>query len=251
MTLNTAGAHVAGELDVPMQPVPGANATYRTPIDRSVGCQNLIQRVFCYGMGSSPLLWNADSEDILYVVAGHGQVRINGHDHALAPDMGVYIPPKTAYQIINPHEAELRLVSVLTPQPGVAPKMQVEAELRADGVLTVREAEQEPIPAGTRTFKYIVNHRVGCRNATQFVGFIPKSKAPFHTHTYEEVIYVIDGAGIIHVGESSIPVKAGSSIYLPPLLRHCIENPNEQTIRLLGVFCPAGDPGSKASEDNA
>jgi mannose-6-phosphate isomerase-like protein (cupin superfamily) len=251
MTTQTTGGYVVSERDLAMQPVPGAKATVRVPIDRSVGCQHLIQRVYQYALGRSPLMHTGDSEDLLFVVSGHGSLRINDATHALEPLLGAFVPPHSAYQIDNPHAEPLLIVSVLTPQPGYAPAHQADAALRADGVLTVREAEQEPLPAGNRTFKYMVNTRLGCRNATQFIGFIPTSKAPFHTHPYEEVIYIIDGEGIIHVGEASLPVRAGSSIYLPPQLRHCIENPNAQPIRLLGVFCPAGDPGSKASEDQA
>lgn len=251
MTLNTAGGYVVGARDLPMQAIPSANASFRVPIHRGVGCQHLLQRVYHYEMGSAPLDFNAESEDILFVAEGRGEVYVNGQPHTLEPDMGVYIPPKTPYQIINPHEEPLVIVSVLTPQPGEAAQWQVDASLRADGKLSVREADQPPLPAGSRTFKYLVNHEVGCRNATQFIGVIPASKAPFHTHPYEEVIYIVEGAGVIHVGDASIPVSAGSSIYLPPELRHCIENPNPQPIRLLGVFCPAGSPASKTSEDGA
>jgi mannose-6-phosphate isomerase-like protein (cupin superfamily) len=251
MTLSNAGGYVVGERDLPMQAIPNANASVRVPIHRGVGCQHLLQRVYRYEMGSAPLAFNAESEDILFVAAGRGEVRINGQPHALEADMGVYIPPKMPYQIINPHEEPLVVVSVLTPQPGETAQWQVEATLRADGRLTVREADQQPLAAGSRTFKLLVNDEIGCRNATQFIGFIPESKAPFHTHPYEEVIYIVEGAGVVHVGDASIPVSAGSSIYLPPELRHCIENPNPQPIRLLGVFCPAGSPASKTSEDSA
>jgi mannose-6-phosphate isomerase-like protein (cupin superfamily) len=116
------------------------------------------------------------------------------------------------------------------------------------GHLTVEETAQEALPAGDRRFKLLVTPRMGCRNVTQFVGFIPPGRAPFHTHTYEEVIYVIEGEGVVHIGTGDFPVGAGCSVYLPPLLEHCIENTGSAPIRLLGVFCPAGDPSAKASE---
>lgn len=243
--------YVVHQDDLTMMRVPKVNASFRVPINRSVGCQNLLQRVYYYGQGASEVMRNDGSEDILYVASGRGTVRINGNEHALESMMGAFVPPDSDYQIVNPHDDTLVIISVLTPQPGYPPTQQMDAALRADGMLTVREADQEALPAGNRTFKYMVNHRVGCRNATQFIGFIPTSKAPVHTHTYEEVIYIVDGEGVIHVGGQDIPVRKGSSIYLPPLLPHCIENPHEQPIRLLGVFCPAGDPGSKAYEEKA
>ena len=106
--------------------------------------------------------------------------------------------------------------------------------------------EEEDIPAGEdRRFKLLIDPRYGCRNLTQFVGVIERSKAPSHSHTYEEVIYIVSGAGVVHIDDESQPIRRGSCIYLPPGLPHCIENSGEAPLRLVGVFCPAGDPGSK------
>src|SRR5262249_37307142 len=241
--------YVISEQALAMQPVTAENASYRIPIDRSVGCQNLIQRVFCYGPGQFGPQTNEVSEDILYVVSGTGEAIIDGNSHSLAPATGLYVPPESIYFFVNPGPADLVMVSVLSPQPGQMPVEQADASPHPDGKMTTTEAEESPIPAGNRTFKFMINHRFGCHNVTQFVGFIPPGKAPFHNHTYEEVIYILEGDGIVHIGDQDFPVQVRSSIYLPPLLRHCIENTAETPLRLLGVFCPAGDPGSKASED--
>src|SRR3990172_3555360 len=43
---------VVSAFSVPMRPVPGANASFRVPIDRErTGIRNLVQRVFVYGPG--------------------------------------------------------------------------------------------------------------------------------------------------------------------------------------------------------
>ena len=76
------------------------------------------------------------------------------------------------------------------------------------------------------------------------MGIIEKSQAPFHTHTYEEVIYVLSGEGIVHIGNESRDIKDGACVYLSPGTPHCLENPGTEPLRLLGVFCPAGDPDS-------
>ena len=45
-------------------------------------------------------------------------------------------------------------------------------------------AASAPIPAGAdRHFRYLVHTDLGCRQITQFVGWIPTSKAIPHTHT--------------------------------------------------------------------
>jgi mannose-6-phosphate isomerase-like protein (cupin superfamily) len=77
---------------------------------------------------------------------------------------------------------------------------------------------------------------------TQFVGEIPPSRAPEHHHTYDEVVYVIEGEGVYHIGGDDIPLSPGTCIHLPPLVRHCLENTGSAKMRVLGVFHPSGDP---------
>lgn len=241
--------YVVDTATLPARALPGAEATMRVAIDRSVGCQNLEQRIVRYGPGRATVAAAPGSEDVLYVVAGRGRVTIGEDTYDLAPGTGVLVPPGAGYTVDNPGPDAVTLVSVLSPQPGQPAPPPGPQPVAPLGRLAVVEADQEALPAGDRRFKLLVDPRRGCHNVTQFVGFIPPGRAPFHTHTYEEVIYIVEGEGIAHVEDRDLPVRAGSSVYLPPLLEHCIENTGSGPIRLLGVFCPAGDPSSKASED--
>jgi mannose-6-phosphate isomerase-like protein (cupin superfamily) len=233
--------------ELPMRPVPGANAAYRIPIDRSQsGCQNLIQRVFRYEAGISPERVNPASEDVIFVVSGSGEAIVGGQTCALAPSTGLLVPSGTPYHLRNPGPEPLELVSVLSPQPGHEASVPPSPNARPIDKLAVHESEERPLPAGDdRYFKLMIDPRYGCKYVTQFVGFIEKSRAPFHTHTYEEAIYILGGEGIVHIEDRQHPIRAGSSIYLPPGTPHCLENAGPQTLRLLGVFCPAGSPADK------
>jgi mannose-6-phosphate isomerase-like protein (cupin superfamily) len=66
-----------------------------------------------------------------------------------------------------------------------------------------------------------------------------------HHHTYEEAIYVIEGEGRLHTEDGDAEFKGGSSIYLPRLVKHCLENTGSASIRLLGVFHPSGSPAAR------
>ena len=93
-----------------------------------------------------------------------------------------------------------------------------------------------------RWFRLMVDPSHGSHYVTQFVGYIARSRAPEHVHTYEEVIYIVDGDGVVHIGDSH-PLRPGTSVYLPPGTPHCLENPHDdQVLALVGVFCPAGSP---------
>lgn len=232
-----------------MQPGPGAHVNRRVAIDRVVGCQNLEQRIVQYRPGCILELAQANSEDVMYVISGQGRALIDGQEYSLSPGTGILAPAGSRYRIENTAIEDLWMVSVLSPQPGQPAPGPAECEVAPLVRHIVHESEQTSLPAGERWFKLLIDPHMGCQHVTQFVGFIPPGRAPFHTHTYEEVIYILEGEGVVHIGSGDFPVKAGSSVYLPPLLPHCIENISAAPLRLLGVFCPAGDPSSKASED--
>ncbi len=79
----------------------------------------------------------------------------------------------------------------------------------------------------------------------QFLGVIDPSRAPDHGHVYDEVIYVVEGEGTLHLDGMHTPIGPGSCIHLPPLVEHCLENHGPGPMRVLGVFHPAGDPAGR------
>ena len=246
----TETAYVTSEASSPCHPITGGSGTVRVTIDRGVGCENLIQRVFRFRPGRSPEMRNESSEEVFYVISGNGHAMVGGKRHPLGPGTALFVPPGWPYTIENSGHEELPLLSILSPQPGRPAGLQTEAELRPDELLTVVEDAEEPVPAGDdRVFKLLIDRRYGCRNLTQFVGTIRPGRAPAHTHTYEEVVYILDGAGIAHVGDASQAIETGSCIYLPPGMPHCLENSGSRALRLLEVFCPAGSPAAKREVD--
>jgi mannose-6-phosphate isomerase-like protein (cupin superfamily) len=77
----------------------------------------------------------------------------------------------------------------------------------------------------------------------------PVKTLPPTPFALDEVVYVVEGEGVLHLGGASTPIAAGSCIHLPPLEEHCLENTGERPLRVLGVFHPSGDPASRASEE--
>jgi len=98
---------------------------------------------------------------------------------------------------------------------------------------------------GDRRFRVLFGPGNGCEAATQFVGEIPPGRAPLHSHTYDEVVLVLDGEGVLHAGPAEHPIAAGTCIHLPPGQQHCLENTGQATLRVLGVFHPGGSPAAK------
>ncbi|HZQ93111.1 MAG TPA: cupin domain-containing protein [Terriglobales bacterium] len=223
---------------------------FRTAISRAQGAKHVAQTISEYAPGESPVRVNPGAEEVLYCVAGRGSVRIAGRDYPLESGTAAYIPAGAEYSITNSRAEALRVVAVCCPQDDASHVVARPAQsgCGTPPARTVREQERPPIRSGDRHFRLLVDKDLGCRAVTQFVGFIPPSKAPFHFHTYEEAIFILAGAGVVHTqleGDAvpdSQPFSAGTSIFLPAGCLHCLENPGTEPVRLLGVFYPSGSP---------
>jgi mannose-6-phosphate isomerase-like protein (cupin superfamily) len=164
----------------------------------------------------------------LRVIELHGEATFanDAHDEVLydlEQNSAIYIPAGVPVTL----DANTTYVSSLTP-----------ASDNLRGCPTfVRLADRPRQQTGDRWYVELIEAEV-----TQFVGSIPPGRAPDHFHLYEEVICILEGEGIMHAGDSSTPVGAGSCIFLPIRQRHCLENTGSGELRLLGVFYPAGSP---------
>jgi mannose-6-phosphate isomerase-like protein (cupin superfamily) len=195
--------------------------------------------VLRFAAGRSEPRGSEDLQELLFVVSGRGALHVGGEEHELEPDMGAYVVAGETYEVENAGPEELVIVAVTAPQ-----KLRSEARRR-----TVRHADQPVLEAGAdREFRYLVNQDAGCLDVTQFVGVIPPGRAPMHSHIYDEIVYVIDGQGTLHIGGEETPLGPGSAMHLPPLVEHCLENTGRGSMRVLGVFHPSGDPASRAYE---
>jgi len=232
--------------DRPEQELPGSRGWVRLMIDAHVGATNLLQRVFRYRPGRTPQLDNDSSEDVMFVVEGLGTVDLGTASFELAPGTGVFVPPGVAYAIENPGPHDLVLVSVLSPPPGHPEPAHPEEPVTRTPTYTVREEDQPVLAAGEdRSFRLLIDPRRGCRNVTQFVGYIEGSGARPHRHRYEEAVAILDGEGVVEIDGDQHHVARGWSVFLPPGIPHRISGSGLEALRLLGVFSPAGSPAAR------
>jgi quercetin dioxygenase-like cupin family protein len=170
------------------------------------------------------------SQELFFVASGRGVLRLDGEKHGLEPDTAALLLPQDAYELEVAEE--LTIVSVLAPS----------ARQRERHQVTIRLADCEEHRADEhRTFRLLFQ-----TNVTQFVGFVEPSRAPDHSHPYDEVGYVLEGSGFFHVDGGSSPIGPGSRFHLPPGKVHCIENAGPGVMRILGVFYPSGSPAQRS-----
>ena len=218
-TMHEGDARVSGTLSIWDQ------------IGKANGAQAISLRILEFGPGTSPVLQNDASDEVLYLVEGSCTVVIDGNIYELEPATGVYVRPRQSWHVQT--EEVARFVSSQCPE--------TEGSAHPAPPI-VRLSDRRALPTADRWYRVLVDREIGSEQVTQFVGSIPPGRAPDHFHEYEEVLFILRGEGRMWAGETNTPIGPGSCVYLPKRQVHCVENTGADELRLLGVFYPAGSP---------
>jgi mannose-6-phosphate isomerase-like protein (cupin superfamily) len=220
--------------DLDPEQVRGDTVTVLTLFDDARGCEKFAQRVLSFRDGRSRERCECKADEVLYVLAGSGMIEVGASTVSLTPGLGIHLVRGTTWSVEA--EAELELLSVLVHDPlPVAPG--------ASGFVDLA-AESRRSATASRQFVLGVSPETGCPSVTQFIGFVPPGRAPDHFHRYDEVLYILEGRGILHIGGEQAPFGPGTCVHLPATIVHSLENSGEAELRLLGVFRPGGSPAA-------
>lgn len=167
---------------------------------------------------------------MLYVVSGAGTLSLDRAAYGLEAQAAALLLPGERYELQT--DSGLEMVSVTGPAG---------AEPGRDRVLVHLADCPEQRADEHRTFRVL--HESGM---TQFVGVVEPSRAPDHSHPYDEVGTILEGNGFAHVGGRSTTLGPGSCFHLAPGEVHCIESTGPDPMRILGVFYPAGSPAQRS-----
>ena len=232
---NQAAPAVRRPEQVPARPMaPGV--TVRELLGDAEGCRGLHQRRLSLAGGSVIAGTAGGRGEAWYVIGGSGTLAIGGHGTAtLEPGTAVWMRESLPYECRALPEAELEVLAV-----AVQAESAGEADRPEMRVVTLDACEPER--TGDREFRVLLSEGLAF---TQFAGLIPPGRAPEHHHTYDEVVHVLAGDGVVHLSGTAAGIGPGTSIYLPPYQPHCLENTGGDLLRVLGVFYPAGSPAAK------
>jgi quercetin dioxygenase-like cupin family protein len=198
-----------------------------TPLfGRERGCEAFEQEVLRFD-GAADARTSAADDELLYVLAGTGVAEIGGERAELTRGTAVHVARGTSWRVLEADGLEILSVLVREPLESEAPH----------AIVGVDAAEAGQATAG-RMFRLLAPNA----SVTQFVGYIPAGRAPDHFHKYDEVVYVLEGEGELHVGGETVPLRAGTCVHLPKGLVHCLANTGPGEMQVLGVFRPAGSP---------
>jgi mannose-6-phosphate isomerase-like protein (cupin superfamily) len=212
----------------------------RTLVDTAPGGDGLVRRRVEVPDGSAVEAAAGPGGELWYVIDGAGLLTCgDGTAESILRDTALWLPPGARY-LLTAAGGMLTMDSVTLPTATGLPS--------GTGVPRLARLEDCAVEVtGDRRFRVLFGPGNGCEAATQFAGEIPPGRAPLHSHTYDEVVLVLAGEGVLHAGPVEHPIAAGTCIHLPPGQQHCLENTGQATLRVLGVFHPGGSPAAKTT----
>ena len=216
---------------VPARPLaPGVVAAEM--LNDEHGCRGLHQRRLRF-TGDAALAGTAGGRgEAWYVIRGSGVLDAGVAGTAeLRPGTAVWLTSSAGYLCVAQEGLEILAITVRAGSVEEGPDLRVTT---LDACAVER--------TGDREFRVLLSEGL---SITQFAGLIPPGRAPEHHHTYDEVVHVLAGQGVVHLGDAHTEIGPGTSIYLPPYQPHCLENTGTEPLQVLGVFYPAGSPAAK------
>jgi quercetin dioxygenase-like cupin family protein len=181
---------------------------------------------------------DVECDTLIYAVDGKGSLALGRETFAI--DRG------TAALVLAGEEAALtagnqELAVILA---AIGPDADRHAPLGVrETVVRMEEAGSDGATGG-RSFQILFGPHNGSTRATLFAGFVPPGKAPWHYHLYDEIVWVPEGPGRLHLGETTQELGPGSAFRLRPREVHIVENTGLNVMTVIGVFTPAGSPSA-------
>lgn len=62
-------------------------------------------------------------------------------------------------------------------------------------------------------------------------------------HADDEALYIIEGEGVMLLGEEEILLSPGTAVYIPPNTPHCIKRTGDAALK--AVYCHSGQEASR------
>ncbi|MDE0020107.1 MAG: cupin domain-containing protein [Candidatus Poribacteria bacterium] len=89
-------------------------------------------------------------------------------------------------------------------------------------------------------FKPFVNKETGAARLQMHVSCVGAGKRahPPHKHAEEEIIYVLDGRGIVQLDDERTEVEPNAAVFIPSWVFHGIESAGDGPLRYMVILEP-------------
>ncbi|TMC29745.1 MAG: cupin domain-containing protein [Chloroflexi bacterium] len=249
-------ARLRHQRDIRSHPIEGGLVQWL--VGPEIGAEHVMAYRLSLEPDSSETHVHPGAEEVLYVLEGSGEVRVEAATHVISPGRAVFVPDGSEHSYVNSGSAPLILVGAMAPPidlDGIRPALprldlsglgSTDLDEAAVTPTMMDEGRVTPTLMGERSFRVLVNPEVGCRRMTQFTGVIPTGRAPLHAHPHEEAVYILAGSGRLWIEDEPVgELRPGSVVFFPIGVRHTLENTGPEDMKVLGAFSPAGSPEAK------
>lgn len=190
------------------------------------------------GPGDTLPLHDDERDALLFAVRGTGSLTLDGRTLPLgAGSAALVLAGEEATLEAGPEGFVFLAASVGSEADRHAP-------IGPRELVTSLETADAEKATGARSFQVLFGPHNGSTRATLFAGFIPPGKAPWHYHLYDEIVWVPEGPGRLHIGDTVTELGPGSAFRLRPRQVHIVENTSGEELTIIGIFTPAGSPSA-------
>jgi mannose-6-phosphate isomerase-like protein (cupin superfamily) len=204
----------------------------------ALGDSALALRTSTLEVGSSSDLGEPEDDVLVYVASGAGLLAVG--------DASAPVRARSAGLVLAGEEASIRATEALDlVVVSVGPGAERHAPMGRRELTASLDAADAGQASGARSFQILLGPANGSTRATLFAGFVPPGKAAWHYHLYDEIVWIPDGPGRLHRGDSVEELGPGSAFRLRPRELHIVENSgSDGDMTIIGAFTPAGSPAA-------
>jgi quercetin dioxygenase-like cupin family protein len=189
--------------------------------------------------GSAHTIGDPERDSLLFAFDGSGSLMLGSETRPLrAGAAGLVLAGEEAR--LDAGSAELGVICAT-----IGPESDRHAPSGRHELVTALDHTRSEKATGARSFQILFGPHNGSTRATLFAGFIPPGKAPWHYHLYDEIVWVPEGPGRLHIGDAAEELGQGSAFRLRPRQVHIVENLSTSAeMTVIGIFTPAGSPSA-------
>jgi quercetin dioxygenase-like cupin family protein len=188
--------------------------------------------------GDEQRVMDPERDSLLFTFAGSGSITLGSETLPLAAGTAGLVLAGEEAQL----EAAIELAAICA---AIGPESDRHAPIGPRELVAALDHARSEKATGARSFQILFGPHNGSTRATLFAGFIPPGKAPWHYHLYDEIVWVPDGPGRLHIGDSTEELGPGSTFRLRPRQVHIVENLSASAeMTVIGIFTPAGSPSA-------
>ena len=187
--------------------------------------------------GMTAAIGGPEHDSLVYVGRGAGLLSTRDDSAPVATRSAGFVPAGSEAQLSATDELEAIVATVGAGADLHAPMGPAE-------LVTSLDDTDAETATSARSFQILFGPHNGSTRATLFAGFIPPGKAAWHYHLYDEIVWVPEGPGRLHLEGGTEKLRPGAAFRLRPRQVHIVETAGEGEMTIIGIFTPAGSPSA-------